>query len=98
MTATSDLKNICRLLRLANEDELVDKVLCAYAALTDTENPRVDLSYTYLVRKLRKEDPKKARKFQIDFKKAFDQAIDQEMEDPADIALMAAMQSGEISG
>ena len=99
MSIESELKEISRLLRLANEDDLVDKLLCAYAAITDTEKPRIDLSYTYLVRKLRKGDRKKLRKFQEDFKEAFDQAIDQELEDPADIALMSVLQSnGDIDG
>jgi hypothetical protein len=92
--AITELRKVCQELRLIDEDEMVDKALCAFAALTDSKSPRVDLTYTYVMRKLRKEgDKEKITIFQTIFKDSFDQAVDQDLDDPDQLALMRAIQS-----
>jgi hypothetical protein len=96
MTITSELASICKDLRLLGEDQLTQDALHAYAAITDTESPRADLSYSYVMRKLRKDDDKKRLKFQKVFKDAFDRALLEDIEEPADVALMVAMKAIEF--
>jgi hypothetical protein len=55
------------------------------------ETTRQDLSYSYIMRKLRKGDKNMQYKFQKVFKKSFDDAIDHGLEMPEKIALMAAI-------
>jgi len=86
-----DLQEVCRQLKLVGEHDMADKVLCAYAAVTDVESPRVDLSYSYVMRELRKEFPDQVKPFQIAFKRAFDDALDQDLDEPANIALTSAI-------
>jgi hypothetical protein len=93
MTIASELASICKDLRLLGEAELTKEALYAYAAITDTENPRADLSYSYVMRKLRKGDDSIRLKFQKVFKDAFDRALLEDVEEPAEIALMVAMKA-----
>lgn len=93
MSIASELASICKDLRLLGEAELTKDALFAYAAITDTENPRADLSYSYVMRKLRKGDDDRRLKFQRAFKEAFDRALYEDVEEPAEIALMVAMKA-----
>ncbi len=93
MSIESELASICKDLRMLGDDELTKKALCAYAAATDTENPRVDLSYSYIMRKLRKGDDERRLTFQRTFKEAFDRALYEDVEEPASLALMVAMKA-----
>lgn len=93
MSIASELASICKDLRLLGENELTKDALCAYAAITDTENPRADLSYSYIMRKLRKGDDERRLKFQKVFKTSFDRALLEDVEEPADLALMVAIKS-----
>jgi hypothetical protein len=93
MSIASELASICKDLRLLGEAELTKDALFAYAAITDTENPRADLSYSYVMRKLRKGDYDRQLKFQMAFKEAFDNALYEDVEEPAEIALMVAMKA-----
>jgi hypothetical protein len=93
MTIASELASICKDLRLLGETELTKEALYAYAAITDTDNPRADLSYSYVMRKLRKGDDDLRLKFQKVFKDAFDRALLEDVEEPAEIALMVAMKA-----
>lgn len=86
-----DLRKIAKDLRILGEEDLVDKVLCALSAVTGTEYPNADLSYSYIMRQLRKGDKDRQHEFQISFKQAFDEAIDNDIENPEEIALMTAM-------
>lgn len=91
------LRKIAVRLRDLDESELADKVLCAIAALTDAEEPRADLSYSYVMRELRKtKNKEKVREFQKTFKEAFDEAVDNNIEDPASIALMTALEQNNL--
>jgi hypothetical protein len=89
----SELASICKDLRLLGETELTKDALFAYAAITDTENPRADLSYSYVMRKLRKGENSIRLKFQKEFKQAFDRALYEDVEEPAEIALMVALKA-----
>lgn len=93
MSIVSELASICKDLRLLGEAELTKDALYAYAALTDTERPRADLSYSYVMRKLRKGKDSVRLKFQKVFKDAFDRALYEDIEEPAEIALMVAMKA-----
>lgn len=91
MSTERELASICKDLKLLGDRDLINKALCAYAAITDIENPRVDLSYSYIMRKLRKGDDDIRLKFQRVFKEAFDKALEEDLEEPAEIALMIAI-------
>lgn len=91
MSVENVLAYICKDLRLLGDDELTKKAIFAYAAITNTDDPRPDLSYSYVMRKLRKEkDESRVLKFQKSFKEAFDAALEEDVEDPAAVALMVA--------
>jgi hypothetical protein len=89
--AINKLRRLCKDMKLADEDELADKLLCALAALTGSENPKAHLSYSYCLRYLRNNHPDRVREFQIMFKKAFDDALDEDLENPENIALTSAI-------
>lgn len=93
MSIESELSQICKDLRLLGDEDLTKKALLAYAAATDTERPRVDLSYSYVMRQLRKGDEERRVKFQKAFKEAFDEALYADVEEPAAVALMVAMRA-----
>lgn len=91
-----ELRLLSRNLKDAEEHELADKVLCAWAALTGAKSPKANLSYSYVMRKLRKDHKDKVKDFQIIFKNTFDKALDNELENPEDIALMAALKGIDV--
>jgi hypothetical protein len=95
MSIDFELATICKELRMLGDDELTNKALCAYAAITDSsENSRIDLSYSYVMRELRKDnDDDRRLKFQKVFKKSFDRALYEDLDDPAEIALMTAIKA-----
>jgi hypothetical protein len=93
MSIASELASICKDLRLLGDSELTKEAIYAYAAVTDTEDPRPDLSYSYIMRKLRKGDDKIRLKFQKTFKQAFDNALYEDVEEPAEFALMVAIKA-----
>ena len=67
--------------------------LFALAEEDHSKSPKTDLSYSYVMRKLRQDgNDKVTREFQQVFKEAFDRAIMEELESPEDSALMMAMQ------
>lgn len=93
MSIVSELASICKDLRLLGEDKLAEEAILAFAALTDTDDPRPDLSYSYVMRKLRKGDDDRRLKFQKTFKDAFDRALYEDVDEPAEIALMVALKA-----
>ena len=88
-----NLRKLAKEARLAGKDKICDRVLIAIAKETDLATPRSDLSYSYIMRKLRKEDSDKAKEFMKAFKKAFDEAYIEEIDEPDQVALMEAMKS-----
>lgn len=93
MSIERELAAICKDLRMLGNDKLTKKALMAYAAATNTENPGVDLSYSYIMRELRKGDGERRLTFQKVFKKTFDEALLEDVDEPAEIALMSAMKA-----
>jgi len=93
MSIASELASVCKDLRLLGDTELTNDAIYAFAAITDTEDPRPDLSYSYVMRKLRKGDDDRRLKFQKVFKKAFDSALYEDVDEPAEIALMVALKA-----
>jgi len=86
------LRKIAKQLKDKSQHELSDKVLCALAALTDSIEPKANLSYSYIMRDLRKNHPDKVSKFQKIYKYYFDKALSEDMEDFEEIALMHAVE------
>lgn len=93
MSIQSEFARVCKDLRMLGDNELADKALCAYAAVTDSENPRVDLSYSYVMRQLRRGDKDRRVEFQKVFKETFDRALVEDIAEPAEVALMVAMKA-----
>ena len=90
-SVSQEVADICKDLRELGDEDLLHKGMCAYAAMTDVEKPNVDLSYSYLMRKLRKGDDDKRIKFQKAFKDAFDKALYEDLDEPSEVALVAAL-------
>lgn len=87
---------ICKDLKLAGEHILADKISCVLSALAGTKHPRHDLSYSYVMRELRKKHEDKVLDFQKTFKKTFEDALDAEMEGPEQVALLAALKKIDV--
>lgn len=93
MSIENELAYICKDLRLLGDINLTKQALLAYSSITDIENPKIDLSYSYMMRQLRKGDKKRKIKFQKAFKQAFDTALNSDLDNPAEIALMVAIKA-----
>jgi len=87
------LRYLSRELKLAGENELASKVSCAISALAGTEHPKTEYSYSFIMRKLRKGNEEDRSEFQKIFKQTFDQAMSEDLEDPEQIALLAAIKA-----
>ena len=85
------LRKIAIELSNLGEHDLKDRVLCALSAVTGNEDPRPDLTYSSVMRDLRK-DKDRCLAFQKKFKEAFDMALDNDIEEPDQVALMDAIQ------
>jgi hypothetical protein len=67
--------------------------LIASAASSKSISPRPDLSYSYIMRQLRQiGDKERVRQFQESFKKAYDEAYIEQVENADDVALLQAIQ------
>lgn len=86
------LKKLAQEFRLANDTELANKFLLVISAVTGSENPKSDLSYSFIMRGLRRNKSDKLSQFMKEYKKAFDEAYIEEIEDLEEAALMQAMQ------
>lgn len=87
------LRKLAKDFRLAGDDALVQQTLKVLTAATGNKEPKADLSYSHMLRKLRKGDKKKLREFQKAFKESFDSAIVEGLEDEAEAtALFEALQ------
>jgi hypothetical protein len=91
-----NLIKLCQDLKLAGEHDLADKLSCALSALAQSKRPRHDLSYSYVMRELRNKHKDKVKLFQTTFKKSFDEALFENMEDPDQVALLSALQTIDI--
>ena len=93
MSLSTELAGICKDLKSLGDQYLANKALVAFAAVTDSESPMVDLSYSYIMRKLRKGDDDIRKKFQSVFKEAFDRCLLEDVDEPAEVALMVAIKA-----
>lgn len=85
------LGSICKNIKELEDDSLLDKALCVYAAISNKDKTNVELSYTSVMRELRKNQNQNVRKFQEKFKDLFDRALDEDLENPEEIALTGAL-------
>jgi len=88
------LRKLAQSLREAGENELADGVCCAFAALSGQKRPQVDLTFSSVLRDLRKKSPENVRPFQKLFKEKFDEALIAEIDDPEEAALMECIGKG----
>ena len=86
------LRKLAKELRLHGANEVCNKVVLAIFSETNAQDAKPDLSYSFILRKLRNESPERAREFQIAFKKAFDQAFLEGLHNPDDAAMLQAIQ------
>lgn len=86
------LRRLAKDLRLAGEAAVCNKVLLALADLTEATDVRADLSYSFIMRKLRKENEDRAKEFQAAYKKAFDEAFLAGLDNLDEVALVQTMQ------
>ena len=91
MKYIEDLKECIRILASHGESALVSDLLCAYAALTDSEMPRVDLTYSSVMRHLRANNKDLVVTFEKEFKKSFEEALESGLDEPENIALLSAI-------
>ena len=96
MNSLEKIRSSIRILSEAGEKELASDLLCALAALTDTVEPRPDLTYSATMRELRQHHKDSVKNFQVAFKEAFEEALDEELEDPEQVAMMQAIQAIDV--
>ena len=94
--ALDNLRYLTRELKLAGEDDLAEKISCAISVVAGTEHPKTEYSYSYIMRNLRKGDDDRRIAFQRMFKETFDDARDDDLENPEQIALMAGIKAIEF--
>lgn len=81
------------LAKTIDNKNILEKICYALSVLSGSKSPKPHLTYSHVMRELRKNAPKEEmRKFQIEFKKSFDEALYEGLENPEDVALMAALQ------
>jgi len=90
------LRHLCQDLALAGERDMADKVLCAIAAISSAENPQAHLSYSYVMRDLRKKHKDKVLQFQTVFKNTFDKAKGKGMDNSEEVALLAGLKKIDV--
>jgi len=86
------LRRLAKDFRLAGEGKLCDAVLLALADITEASDVRADLSYSFIMRKLRKLDKDRAKEFQVAYKQAFDEAFLSGLDNLDEVALLQAVQ------
>lgn len=91
----NDLIKLAQEKRLAGLD--VSEELLLIAIATDGISPRSDLTYSYVMRELRrKADEEVVRKFMKEFKAAFEEALDESVNNPEQAALMQALKEIDV--
>lgn len=87
------LRKVAKTLRDIGEHNLCNKILIVLAQETGLENTQADLSYSFVMRKLRKGDKDRLKTFMQVFKNTFDEAYDDDIENPEEPALLAALKA-----
>lgn len=88
----STLRRLAKELRMQGADEVCDKIVLAISSITNAMDAKPDLSYSFVLRKLRNINSERVRKFQIAFKRAFDEAFLDGLSNPDDAAMLQAIQ------
>jgi hypothetical protein len=87
-----DLRLLARSFRDQGKSELCDEILLKIAKETEALNDVLaDLSYSFIMRNLRKTNEDKAKEFQEAYKKAFDEGYENGVEDFDKVALFSAI-------
>ena len=84
----NDIINLIKTLRILGKDELCQKMKLSLAKEEKINTEKIDLSYSYECRELRKNDKEKLQEFRKEFKKVFDEAFLDGLDNPEEIALM----------
>lgn len=90
------LRSLAQDFRLAGDSEMANKAILAMSAMSGNEEITADISYSYLLRELRKNNPEKLKEFMKCFKDAFDRAYVAELDDVEEAALLEAIQKCNI--
>jgi hypothetical protein len=85
----STLVSLSKELMVIGEIEMSEMLL----SVAKADSTNANLSYSYVMRELRHNHPKKLKEFMVTFKKSFDDAILNDLEEPDNIALMAAIKA-----
>lgn len=96
MIAIDKIKESIILLAEIGDKKLVSDLLCALAAITNTENPRADLTYSSVMRHIRNNRKDIVNDFQSYFKQSFEDALDNDLENPEQLALMESLQKFDV--
>lgn len=91
INSLNELRKISQDLSSFGDHILCDKIKIIIANETDNEDVNPDLTYSSVMRDLRKNDKYNVNSFMVAFKNAFDEAILEELDDPDRIALTAAL-------
>jgi hypothetical protein len=86
------LRKIAKDLKNINEDDICEKIILAIAMETNAKDAKPELSYSYICRDLNKRNNKDLKEFQDCFKKSFDEAFINGLENPEEVALMQSIQ------
>lgn len=91
INSLNQLRKISQDLSSSGDYNLSDKIKIIIANETDNDDANPDLTYSSVMRDLRHNDKYNVNNFMIAFKKAFDEAVLEELDDPDRIALTAAL-------
>lgn len=87
------LRRLAKDFRLVGEDKLCEKILLALADITEASDVKADLSYSFIMRELRKSNNKdRVKEFQTAYKRAFDDAFLSGVDNLDEVALIQAIQ------
>lgn len=92
-----ELRGLAKELRIQGKDELCEYILSKIAKETEAGDIMADLSYSFVMRNLRKSNKEKAKKFQEIFKKTFDEGYAEGIKDFEDVALFEAIKETGIT-
>lgn len=84
----NELISLAKRMKLLGKEDLCQKIKLSIAKETKTNSDKSDLSYSYICRELRKNDKDKLKEVQKEFKKVFDDAFLEGLENPQEIALL----------
>jgi protein associated with RNAse G/E len=92
------LKKVAKDMRNIGATDISEKIKIAIVDLEEFPNSYADLSYSFVMRELRKEDKEKAKEFQKSFKKAFDEGYlaGEDVDNLHQLCLIQALKENDI--